>query len=206
MAKTEHGNTTRQRILRAAVEVLVTKGFANLTIKDVAQATGIAFGNVTYHYPSKDALIDDMLTLLLDDYRQRFASLGAPLSLAESPVRQLVEWVIDDALTVHTARTFTELWAMSNHNPARAAQVQQLYDDAIESFIVALGVDPAMPQTGQLRSALYFFACISEGSSAIFGNRPAGHAERGPFRQQAIDVLVPLIEQALAHCRTDAKN
>lgn len=206
MAKTEHGNATRLRILRAAIEVLVTKGFANLTIKDVAQATGIAFGNVTYHYPSKDALLDDMLTLLLDDYRQQFASLGAPLRTLQSPVRQLVEWVIDDALTGHTARTFTELWAMSNQNPVRAAQVQQLYDDAIESFIVSLGVDPSRTETTRLRSTLYFFACISEGSSAIFGNRRIDHPERAPFRQQAIDVLVPLIEQALAQCRIDAKN
>lgn len=196
------GLSTRARILRAALDVLIEQGFANLTIKAVADKAGIAYGNLTYHYPAKDTLITGMLELWLEDYRHELdLLLKKALKTTASPIPSLVDWLVDDAMSKRTARTFTELWAMSNQDPKIARLVNRLYDDAIDSFMRALGVDPQDKAAREFRAALYFFAVITEGSSAIFGNRPKSHPQAKAVRQTARAVLGPLLEAALARAR-----
>jgi len=202
MKASRKGLTTKARILRAALDVLVEHGYANLTIKAVADKAGIAYGNLTYHYPAKETLIGGMLELWLEDYKQELDQLlRKALKTSDSPLPTLVEWLVEDAMTKQTARTFTELWAMSNQDPKTAKVVNQLYDDAIESFMSALGVDPQDRAAREFRSALYFFAVVTEGSSAIFGNRPKTHPQAKAVRHIAQTVLVPLLESALARAR-----
>ena len=202
MKASSKGRTTKARILRAALDVLVEQGFANLTIKAVADKAGIAYGNLTYHYPAKETLLSGMLELWLDDYRHELDQLlKKALKTSASPLPTLVEWLVEDAMSKQTSRTFTELWAMSNQDPKIAKAVNQLYDDAIENFMTALGVDPQDKAAREFRSTLYFFAVITEGSSAIFGNRPKTHPQAKAVRRIARAVLVPLLEAALARAQ-----
>ncbi|MFP5419803.1 MAG: TetR/AcrR family transcriptional regulator, partial [Gammaproteobacteria bacterium] len=94
------GLSTRARILRAALDVLIEQGFANLTIKAVADKAGIAYGNLTYHYPAKDTLITGMLELWLEDYRHELdLLLKKALKATASPIPSLVDWLVEDAMT-----------------------------------------------------------------------------------------------------------
>jgi AcrR family transcriptional regulator len=49
----------RDEILRAAAEVVTTKGFARTRVADVAQALGISSGLVFYHFESKERLLSE---------------------------------------------------------------------------------------------------------------------------------------------------
>lgn len=202
MKASSKGRTTKTRILRAALDVLVEQGFANLTIKAVADKAGIAYGNLTYHYPAKETLLSGMLELWLEDYRHELDQLlRKALKASTSPLPTLVEWLVEDAMSKQTSRMFTELWAMSNQDPKIAKAVNQLYDDAIENFMTALGVDPQDKAAREFRSTLYFFAVVTEGSSAIFGNRPKTHPQAKAVRHIARAVLVPLLEAALTRAQ-----
>ncbi len=49
----------RDEILRATVDEVVKRGFAQTRVADVAAALGISTGLVFYHFESKDALLSD---------------------------------------------------------------------------------------------------------------------------------------------------
>lgn len=109
------GAATRSKIIDAAIAVLAEKGFAGFTLQAVADRTGVFYGNVTHHYPTRDKLIAAMLDTILERYRARFDELAASLDAdgGESPMRTLVTWLLDDAVSPETAPLFLELWAMS---------------------------------------------------------------------------------------------
>ena len=67
--------TTRQKILETAVSIVDTQGAAHLTIDAVAAAAGLSKGGVLYHFPSKRALLEAMLALLMETSAERIQKL-----------------------------------------------------------------------------------------------------------------------------------
>jgi AcrR family transcriptional regulator len=62
---------TTERILEAAARIVETDGSGHLTIDAVALAAGLSKGGVLYHFPTKHALLEGMLSQLLADFQTR---------------------------------------------------------------------------------------------------------------------------------------
>jgi AcrR family transcriptional regulator len=59
--KTQNAKSdTRQKILRAAAQIINTKGVLALTLDAVAKEAKISKGGLLYHFPSKEALMKGM--------------------------------------------------------------------------------------------------------------------------------------------------
>ncbi|WP_374378515.1 TetR/AcrR family transcriptional regulator [Dongia sp.] len=56
--------STRDQILDAALSVVRSQGMAALTLEEAAKAAGMSKGGVLYHFKSKEALIQGMVTHL----------------------------------------------------------------------------------------------------------------------------------------------
>jgi AcrR family transcriptional regulator len=56
-ATMRNGRETRARIERAALELFLTKGVRETTIRDIAERAGVAEGALYRHHPSKDDLL-----------------------------------------------------------------------------------------------------------------------------------------------------
>ena len=197
------GAATRSKIVEAAIAVLAERGFSGFTLQAVADRAGVLFGSVTHHYGTRDRLIEAMLDAILAGYRARFGALASTVRATGSPVRDLVTFLIDDAVDPETAVIFLELWAMATHLPAVAKAVNQLYDDAIDAFIEALGIAPASPRARKLRELLYVLGTVIEGTSALFANRDRKRPPWRAFRREAVEVLVPYLEQRVADAGAD---
>lgn len=55
--KTRKGGETRERILDAALHLFRTQGYTETTMRQIADAAGVAVGNAYYYFASKDKLI-----------------------------------------------------------------------------------------------------------------------------------------------------
>jgi len=58
--------TCRNPILDAAEAVVIEVGAAHLTLDAVAEKSGVSKGGLLYHFPSKEALVEGMMTRLLE--------------------------------------------------------------------------------------------------------------------------------------------
>lgn len=58
---TERGRATRDRILRAATDMMYVRGVAATTLDDVRTASGTSKSQLYRHYPDKDALMRDVV-------------------------------------------------------------------------------------------------------------------------------------------------
>jgi AcrR family transcriptional regulator len=70
----------RDEILRFAMQVFADKGFANATVRDIGEASGILSGSLYHHFDSKETMLEELLSALLDDivhsYRQALLTDG----------------------------------------------------------------------------------------------------------------------------------
>ena len=92
---------TRQTIVAAAAELFRKQGYAATTMQQVAEVTGISKGNLTYHFPSKLALFEEVHRQAFEYVRDRILARSfdeAPDATAgvEAFARRVRRWFLDE--------------------------------------------------------------------------------------------------------------
>lgn len=81
-------------ILQAALRIFAAKGLQEATMDEIAQAAGLGKGTIYYYFSSKDALIEELLCSLAEQYFQSLLegteSIEDPLAIAERIVTNLL--------------------------------------------------------------------------------------------------------------------
>ena len=86
----EKGERRRQELLRIAYRLFTEKGYDNTSVDEIIAAAGIAKGTYYYHFPSKEATLEAVIDMMLnEEIAQAEAIVSAPL-----PVPQKIAAVI----------------------------------------------------------------------------------------------------------------
>lgn len=122
------GAETRETILRTALSILIEEGYPAMSMRRVASACGIKFGNLTYHFRSREDLVRELFDAVIRSYEVEFVAIaqmpGAP---PEDRLRRLCILILDDIRTKKTTHFFPEIWALANHDSFVFERVQDLY-------------------------------------------------------------------------------
>lgn len=90
-APAEH---TRNRILQEALALLVERGFAAATLRELARRLGFSVAALYYYYPAKDDLLRDVLA----PYHQRLDQIISVAAASEDPVGEVLNKVLESVL------------------------------------------------------------------------------------------------------------
>jgi TetR/AcrR family transcriptional repressor of bet genes len=77
----------RGQLIEATIEVLARKGYARMTLGDVAKAAGLSHGLVNFHFDTKEKLLSETLLFLAEEYRLNWTEALA--AAAPDPASQL---------------------------------------------------------------------------------------------------------------------
>jgi len=81
----------RQQLIDSTIAVLARKGYAGVTVADVAKEAGLSAGIVIFHFNSKDELLAATLQALAIEYRNHWeASMRAGGSAAADQLKSLL--------------------------------------------------------------------------------------------------------------------
>src|SRR5512139_1377721 len=89
----------RAELLGTAAEVFASRGYSATTVREVADAAGMLGGSLYYHFDSKEAMVDEILsTFLTDMWETNERILGSGLDARETFETLVVESfrLIDD--------------------------------------------------------------------------------------------------------------
>ena len=134
-ARYPKGKERVEKILKAAKDVFITKGYGGLTMRNVASGAGTTVGNLQYYYPDKDRLLRDLLEYMVHGFFESFSSIAQnPRKTAEE---KLIAWIdcIFDAFPIEDkGRFYPELWALSNHDAAAAKLMGEMYETGMQTL------------------------------------------------------------------------
>ena len=83
--------TTKTKILDTAVVMLNERGLSNVKLRDVSQALQISIGNLTYHYPKWENLIDDIFGQFQSDINQLYDFFPKDISEVVTYIERIYE-------------------------------------------------------------------------------------------------------------------
>lgn len=164
------GAETVDAIIKAALRVLIDEGAGAFTIRRIAAECGMKVGNVSYHFPKKELLIQTLLDDIIGSYDKLLErTVRQPGLDAEERLRLIVVMCLDDIAGKRTTRLFTELWALANHNEFVADRVRVFYTrvhDIIAEYVAEL--NPALGP-GDVRSVALYISASMEGATPFLG-------------------------------------
>lgn len=77
---------TKDRILDAALRQFNQAGWVNITLRDIAASLNISYGNVTYHFPTKEKLLESIYVA----YQLELLNLSSSLTAGSAVLPQLL--------------------------------------------------------------------------------------------------------------------
>jgi AcrR family transcriptional regulator len=134
-----HPGARREQLLRAALEVIVARGYSDTRIADVAEHAGISPALVIYYFKTRDQLLTEALRYSEDAWYEAGTQRLAAIGTATGRLTELVAMTcLPD--TDPAARTewllWLDLWALSPRNPG-VATVRRKFDERWRETISA---------------------------------------------------------------------
>ena len=173
------GNDTAARIVLAARELLMTQGYAQFSMRNVAARAGLHLANVQYYYKTREALVKALLDDTGERYRSSYEELRAkgPTD-REARFRAVVEFNLEDIATSETRRYFIQLWALLTEIDGRAGHLMNdLY--AIDIQQLSDCIADLVPDTdaAEVRRRASILAAMIEGMVVVRGAHSRNPAE-----------------------------
>jgi AcrR family transcriptional regulator len=132
----------REQMLRAALEVIVERGYPDSRIADVAQRAGTSPALVIYYFKTKDQLLTEAMRLSEDTWYATGTSRVAAIGTAAGRLEELIAMSClpdtDDPDAPNTSwLLWLDLWTQAARNP-EVAVVRQKFDERWRDTIASL--------------------------------------------------------------------
>lgn len=116
------------QILNTAYDIVMSSGYAALTLREIARRCDIRNGAVSYYYKTKDDLVQDLLEAALAPYKDFAGAVESDETTApHEKLRLIIKMILSDLRTEKTTKFYPEFWAISNHDDGVAVLVDQIY-------------------------------------------------------------------------------
>jgi DNA-binding transcriptional regulator YbjK len=140
---------TRERILRATIELIGREGVSAVTNRRVAAAAGVALGSLTYHFPSQVDLLRESLLLFVGEEVARLEEIAANLRRRRLSLEQVAAEV--ERIALESDNRIQQLAEAELH--LQAARDPALQEASLRCFEAYEGVAAAALETLEVPDA-----------------------------------------------------
>lgn len=175
---TGKGNARALEILEQAKNILVEDGFAELSFRTIAKQAGITVGNVTYYFPNKERLMEELATYIFDRWDASYRKhLPVELTDRTEIFDYTIRFMIEQNKRPRTNALLQEIWAIASRSDTVMRMLDVFYTRMrqwIEEMLA--DINPSLPvRVRRIRAAL--ITSQIEGLMVLIGPRRIPHDE-----------------------------
>jgi AcrR family transcriptional regulator len=122
-----------QKILMTAFECLSTRGYANVSMRNIADEAGVALSQLTYYYKSKEKLFTEVVNMMMRQYMHEIKNSFQSAANKEERMAALIGYF--KALIrekPELLKLFIDFTAQSLWLPPFRKQVEGFFNDLVE--------------------------------------------------------------------------
>jgi len=122
-----------QKILATAFECLSTRGYANVSMRNIANESGVALSQLTYYYKTKEGLFTEVINMMIHQYLHEIEDTLKPAADSKEKMALLVKFfkeLISDKPKL--LRLFIDFTAQALWLPSFEEQVDRLFNNITE--------------------------------------------------------------------------
>jgi AcrR family transcriptional regulator len=156
----------RRALLDAAKALLQTKGYGNITARDLVAASNTNLASIGYHFGSKEALLTEAIGEALEEWAERLAAATTVDPDGASPARLVEIWraVLDDFDDIRPYfAAFIEALPRSRRSVELADRLAQHYDRQRERVAAMLATACAGLEKREARLLATLAIAVTDG-------------------------------------------
>ncbi len=144
LLRTGNQKATRDRIVEVADRMVYEKGFEYMSIGDIADAVKVSRGNVTFHFKTRDDILNAVIDLRLDRTRRMLEQWEAGGESAAERIKSFINILIMNRTKIMlygcpVGTLCTELAKLEHSALAHANKVFGLFRDWLRQQFSLLG-------------------------------------------------------------------
>ena len=129
MGRKSIAHIRRKEIVEGFFKVVAEKGFANASIREITEASGVSKGVLHHYFLNKKAMIvgvmDYVTTSYLADFREGISRCDSAFERME----YLFSWFFDlERFNLEFSRAWMEFWVLSKTDPDISEALQKCYE------------------------------------------------------------------------------
>ncbi|QHQ35621.1 TetR/AcrR family transcriptional regulator [Algicella marina] len=133
------GIETARGIRDAALKLFADKGFAAVSMREIAREVGVQVGALYLYTPDKQSLLADLMIAHLEDLLAAWQREGA----GDLPPSQAFDAFVGFHISYHLTRVdevfiaYMELRSLSPENFAKVERLRRLYENVLQDILIA---------------------------------------------------------------------
>lgn len=187
MAVTRKGAERASAIVEAGVAILREEGFMALTKRRIATRLGISHGNVSYYFPTREALWKTVIDFELKAYYERhYSEFRADENDAQGRFDEfLLRWV-DEYRDRDMRIFFSQMLAFAEVSPVIASMRNSIYETFYDETLAR--VRALLPEVSDevLQPRVLLIIAALEGLHAVTAFRPGLTVDDNDFRDELV--------------------
>jgi len=128
-----------RKILQTAFECLSTRGYANVSMRDIADEAGVALSQLNYYYRNKEGLVTEVIKMMMHRYMHEVEEKLKSTKNAKERITSLVKYfhelikINPELLKLFIDFTAQSLWLPSvrNHLKSLFADLSEIIENRI---------------------------------------------------------------------------
>lgn len=196
--KTARGRARVLEITAAARALFIQGGYAEMTMRQVAERVGITLSNVQHYFPTRESLLRAMLDEVMNSYDPAFAQAGADSANPREKLAAIVRYLLTDSKKPETEKLFVEMWSLATREPLVREIFDRMYTHHRENLghLIA-AVNPALSAAQTARRAA-LAAMQIEGLMLLISEDKPRHAELAGVEEECVAAIMRMVESAPA--------
>ena len=149
--KSKARSETREKILRAAGQVVIDKGIEALSLNAVAKQADVSKGGLLYHFPNKNALIANLGKQLLQAFEAALQDEFEQDDAPGTPGQWLRAYVrATERMSKESLALFARLSSIMVEMPPELSESVEAYEQRLRQRLETDGLDPVQATIIQL--------------------------------------------------------
>ena len=137
-------DNTKNQILDAALKVFVKSGYAETTMNDIVEKSGLSKGAIYHYYSSKKDLFLSLIDYWENYFFVNIINKDLSISSSDNLLRDITQDVIKTFKSnKHIFLAELEFWSLANHDSEVRTRTTALYVKLLDLFkkIISKGID-----------------------------------------------------------------
>ena len=182
--KGEKGERRKQELLKIAYRMFIQKGYEETSIDEIIAEAHIAKGTYYYHFPSKEAALEEVINMMINDEVERAkAVLSAPI-----PIPQKLVGVITSLRPEQGETNISDALNQKENIIMHEKISRRIVDEAVPLLaeVVSEGIAQGLFACNHIEERVRMILIISQ---HLFDN--------GSFTEGDIEVFIDMVEKTL---------
>lgn len=130
----EKGLQTRQKIVDAARETLIEKGYDHFVLRQIAKKSGVKPGNLQYYFKNKRDLLNAVLVFELRRYEDTYARVAEGNLNLRDTITAAFEFLVQEIGMKSTTSIWYVVWSAAQHD----AEIAGIMRDWYKNYTISL--------------------------------------------------------------------